>query len=65
MFTLQDYVSTVQAGEILGVSRIQVFHWIKSKTLPGTRFGGKIYMIRRSDVERLKADRERKGKFAR
>jgi excisionase family DNA binding protein len=58
---LQDYVSTVQAGEILGVSRIQVFRWVKSKVLPGTRFGGKIYMIRKSDVERLKADREKMG----
>jgi excisionase family DNA binding protein len=62
MFQIQDYVTTVQAGKLLGVGRIQAFKWVKAGVLPGILFG-KNYMIRKTDVERLKSDRERKGIF--
>jgi len=45
----QEYISTTEAGEILGLNRTQVFRLVKAGQIPAVRIG-RNYAIKRSDL---------------
>ena len=51
-----EYLTTDQAGQILGVSGRRVRALIKTKRLPAAKFG-KVWMINKKDLKRV-ADRK-------
>ncbi len=47
------YYSTTESAEILGVSRITVFNWIKNKKIKATKHAGN-YLISEEELDGLK-----------
>lgn len=45
----QDFISTSEAGEMLGLNRTQVFRLIKAGKIPAEKIG-RNYAIKRSDL---------------
>lgn len=45
----EEYLSTSEAGDILGISRVAVFKRIKNGKLPANKVGGN-YIIKKSDL---------------
>lgn len=50
-------LSTQQAGDILGVSRVMIANYIRAGTLPAERIGKVSWVIREADVKRFKRPR--------
>lgn len=53
----RDYYSIAQAAELLGVSRVSIWRWIRAGHLPASRVGPRTTRIARVDLERLTAER--------
>ena len=51
------YVTTGQAADLLHVSRVMVWKWVKSGKLSGERVG-RITLIPRAEVEELALERQ-------
>src|SRR5438093_12782107 len=49
----RDYYSISQAAELLGVSRVSIWRWIRAGHLPVVRLGHRTARIKREDLERL------------
>jgi excisionase family DNA binding protein len=49
----RSYYSISQAAELLGVSRVSIWRWIRAGHLPVVRLGHRTARIRREDLERL------------
>jgi len=49
----RDYYSIAQAAELLGVSRVSIWRWIRDGHLPASRVGPRTTRIKRADLERL------------
>jgi len=58
---LTDFLTQTEAGGLLGVSRKTIWQWMKAGKLQAFIIGGK-HMIPRSEVERLKRERNPEGK---
>jgi len=58
IFTVET-MTTYEAAESIGVHHTAVRQFIQNGKLPAKRFG-KVYVLAKSDVERFKADRERR-----
>ena len=56
MTTLDDYVTTHEAAEIIGVSHSQVTRYCASGDLPSIRPGHEV-LIKRRDAKRFKRPR--------
>lgn len=54
---LTDFLTQTQAGKLLGVSRKTIWQWMKVGKLQAFIIGGN-HVIPRSEVERLKKERE-------
>ena len=52
---LHDFVNQTRAAEILGVSRMTLWQWIKDGKIQAVIVGG-LRMIPQSEVERLKQE---------
>ena len=52
---LHDFVNQTRAAEILGISRMTVWQWLKEGKIQAVIVGG-LRMIPRSEVERLKQE---------
>ncbi len=48
-----SYYNIVQAAELLGVSRVSVWRWIRAGRLPAARLGNRTTRIERADLDRL------------
>jgi excisionase family DNA binding protein len=53
----EELMTTKQASELIGVSRVMVHYWIHDRDLPATRIGPKCWVVRRVDAERMKDKR--------
>lgn len=53
---LHDFVNQTDAAEILGISRMMIWQWIKAGRIQAVIVGG-LRMIPRSEVERLKQEK--------
>jgi len=53
---LHDFVNQTDAAEILGISRMTIWQWIKAGRIQAVIVGG-LRMIPRSEVERLKQEK--------
>lgn len=60
---IDNIVSVNEAAQMLGVTRMRVYHMITSGALPARKLNQKAFAIRLSDVARLKEHREKKGIF--
>src|SRR5438270_12554615 len=49
----RSYLSISQAAELLGVSRVSIWRWIRAGHLPVVRLGHRTVRIKREDLERL------------
>jgi excisionase family DNA binding protein len=49
----RSYYSISQAAELLGVSRVSIWRWIRAGHLPVVRLGHRTARIKRDDLERL------------
>ncbi|MGI9148564.1 MAG: ATP-binding protein [Chloroflexota bacterium] len=49
----RSYFSISQAAELLGVSRVTVWRWVRAGHLPVVRLGHRTSRIKREDLERL------------
>src|ERR1700694_1856202 len=47
------YYSISQAAELLGVSRVSIWRWIRAGHLPVVRLGHRTARIKREDLERV------------
>jgi excisionase family DNA binding protein len=47
------YYNITQAAELLGVSRVSIWRWIRSGRLPAARLGHRTTRIKREDLEQL------------
>lgn len=60
----ENELSTQEAAGIIGVSRMTVFRWCKAKKVRcraiESRFKGKVFLIKASEVERVRKLREDK-----
>ena len=52
---LHDYVNQSRTAEVLGVSRMTIWQWIKDGRIQAVIIGG-LRMIPRSEVERLQKE---------
>ena len=52
---LHDYVNQTRAAEILGISRMTLWQWLKDGKVQAVIVGG-LRMIPQSEVERLKRE---------
>ena len=50
---VRAYYSISQAAELLGVSRVSIWRWIRAGHLPVVRLGHRTARIRREDLEQL------------
>lgn len=50
-----DFVNQSRAAELLGVSRVTIWQWLKAGKLQAVTVGG-FRMITRSEIERLKRE---------
>jgi excisionase family DNA binding protein len=55
--TPNDYMTASEAARLLGVSRSAINYFIRVRDLYATKIGQCVCLIRRRDVERLKAKR--------
>jgi excisionase family DNA binding protein len=55
-----DYISINEAAEYLGVTRLTIYRWRKAKP-PKIKVykKGNQLLVKKSDIEEIKADRER------
>jgi len=53
---LRDYINQTDAAEILGISRMTIWQWMKDGKIQVALVGGQR-MIPRSEVERLKQEK--------
>ena len=51
-----DYLTTSEAIELLGVTRLTLYRWVYSGTMPAYRKNGQ-YRFKRSDVEKRVQER--------
>lgn len=51
--TERDYVNIKTAAELLGVSRVTIWRWIRDGRLPVSRLGHRTARIKREDLSRL------------
>src|SRR5450432_508925 len=49
----RSYYSISQAAELLGVSRVSIWRWVRAGRLPIVRLGHRTTRIKREDLERL------------
>ena len=49
---MNEYISTIEAAKILGVSRVTIFHKIKSGDISAAKVG-RNYIVPRSEIESL------------
>jgi excisionase family DNA binding protein len=49
----RSYYSISQAAELLGVSRVSIWRWVRAGHLPVVRLGHRTARIKREDLERL------------
>lgn len=54
-------MSVPEAAKLLGLSRKRVFDFVKDGRLPAEQIGG-VYIVRKTDVEKLKQQPRRRGK---
>jgi len=50
---VRSYYSISQAAELLGVSRVSIWRWVRAGHLPVVRLGHRTARIKREDLERL------------
>lgn len=53
----RDYYSIAQATQLLGVSRVSIWRWIRDGRLPASRVGPRTTRIRPLDLERFMVER--------
>lgn len=56
---MNEFLSTVEAAKILGLSRVTLFKWIKSGEIKAVKVG-RNYIIPRSEI----MDRSKKGELS-
>lgn len=61
MDNLADWLTASEAAQVLGIHRNNVLKAIREQRLPAVRKGGRVYLIRRADVDAYKARRESGG----
>src|SRR5579864_6960006 len=49
----RSYYSITEAAQVIGVSRVSIWRWIRDGRLPVLRLGERTTRIRRQDVDRL------------
>jgi excisionase family DNA binding protein len=49
----EEYISTVEAERLFGISRITVFRWIKENKIPAIRLGNRRFKILLSDLKKF------------
>lgn len=49
----RNYYNITQAAELIGVSRVSIWRWIRDGHLPAARLGHRTTRIKRTDLERL------------
>lgn len=52
---MDNYLTTAQAAELLGMDRSAVLRAIRQGRLPATRYGPRVVLIKRDDVETYRA----------
>lgn len=51
--TTPTYYKVREAAELLGVSPLTVYRWLRDGTLRGVRIGPKLLRVPRSEIERM------------
>ncbi|MBA7559798.1 hypothetical protein ES708_01413 [subsurface metagenome] len=57
---LHDYINQTRAAEILGISRMTLWQWLKDGKVQAVIVGG-LRMIPRSEIERIKNEQAAEG----